>query len=182
VIFTLLLTSCSDNSSNEYLENKEVSDEFMVISEDEFNEETNRVYNILDQCIRSRDTESIKNEFSDYAKDRADLDFELDKIFDFIDGNIVSVESASAGYGGGSSKEKYGVTRSNYNIQFFGIHTDTDKVYDIYCYGIFYYKDNDDKCGINLISVVDNELLYKKTNSDFNVDENDYKVMAGVKI
>lgn len=139
----------SDNTTEE--------DIYIVISEDEVNQEAERVVNIVINALKEKDADAIKNLFSEYArKEDSDIDKQIEDMFNFIDGNIVSTGEILAGYSGGSTSAERGDIKTLYSGSIYDVTTDKGKTYFITIDGIYNFNWNEDKEGVYLINVLDN--------------------------
>ena len=144
------MCSCSKNDSNE---------EYYKVYPTELNQEAARIQEVVLDAFKNQDITKLENEFSEYAKENANLNNELEDAFEFIEGNITTIEDSSAGDGGGSKDEK-GYVRANYAVSLYNVKTDKNRNYEIRIYGIFFYRNNEHKQGINRISIFDNDIEY----------------------
>ena len=149
----------SDNTTEE--------DIYIVISEDEVNQEAERVVNIVINALKEKDADAIKNLFSEYArKEDSDIDKQIEDMFNFIDGNIVSTGEILAGYSGGSTSAERGDIKTLYSGSIYDVTTDKGKTYFITIYGIYNFNWNEDKEGVYLINVLD-DIASKKNLMDY---------------
>ncbi len=149
----------SDNTTEE--------DIYIVISEDEVNQEAERVVNIVINALKEKDADAIKNLFSEYArKEDSDIDKQIEDMFNFIDGNIVSTGEILAGYSGGSTSAERGDIKTLYSGSIYDVTTDKGKTYFITIDGIYNFNWNEDKEGVYLINVLDN-IASKKNLMDY---------------
>ena len=112
--------------------------------------------------LKNKDVDKIQNEFSSYVSGKSNLNDEINKAFEFIDGNITDIGSERVGEHSYSKDEK-GYVRSDYEVSLFNVKTDKNRNYEISVYGIYYYRNNENKQGINLISIYDNDVDYDVT-------------------
>ena len=147
----------SDNTTEE--------DIYIVISEEEVNQEAERVVNIVINALKEKDADAIKNLFSEYArKEDSDIDKQIEDTFNFIDGNIVSTGEILAGYSGGSTSAERGDIKTLYSGSIYDVTTDKGKTYFITIDGIYNFNWNEDKEGVYLINILDNIASKKKFN------------------
>ena len=144
------MCSCSKNDSNE---------EYYKVYPTELNQEASRIYEVALDAFKNEDITKLENEFSEFAKENANLNDEIENAFEFIEGNITTVESSYVGYGGGS-KDEQGYVRADYDVSLYNVRTDKYRNYEIRIYGIFFYRNNEHKQGINRISIFDNDIEY----------------------
>ena len=149
----------SDNTTEE--------DIYSVISEEEVNQEAERVVNIVINALKEKDADAIKNLFSEYArKEDSDIDKQIEDTFNFIDGNIVSTGEILAGYSGGSTSAERGDIKTLYSGSIYDVTTDNGKTYFINIDGIYNFNWNEDKEGVYLINILDN-IASKKNLMDY---------------
>lgn len=149
----------SDNTTEE--------DIYIVISEEEVNQEAERVVNIVINALKEKDADAIKNLFSEYArKEDSDIDKQIEDTFNFIDGNIVSTGEILAGYSGGSTSAERGDIKTLYSGSIYDVTTDKRKTYFITIDGIYNFNWNEDKEGVYLINVLD-DIASKKNLMDY---------------
>ncbi len=149
----------SDNNTEE--------DIYIVISEEEVNQEAERVVNIVINALKEKDADAIKNLFSEYArKEDSDIDKQIEDTFNFIDGNIVSTGEILAGYSGGSTSAERGDIKTLYSGSIYDVTTDKGKTYFITIDGIYNFNWNEDKEGVYLINILDN-IASKKNLMDY---------------
>ena len=149
----------SDNTTEE--------DIYIVISEDEVNQEAERVVNIVINALKEKDADAIKNLFSEYArKEDSDIDKQIEDMFNFIDGNIVSTGEILAGYSGGSTSAERGDIKTLYSGSIYDVTTDKGKTYFITIDGIYNFNWNEDKEGVYLINILD-DIASKKNLMDY---------------
>ena len=149
----------SDNTTEE--------DIYIVISEEEVNQEAERVVNIVINALKEKDADAIKNLFSEYArKEDSDIDKQIEDTFNFIDGNIVSTGEILAGYSGGSTSAERGDIKTLYSGSIYDVTTDNGKTYFITIDGIYNFNWNEDKEGVYLINILDN-IASKKNLMDY---------------
>ncbi len=144
------MCSCSKYESNL---------EYYTVSSTELNQEAARIQEVALDAFKNEDVAKLENEFSEFAKENANLNDEIEKAFEFIEGNITTVESSYVGYGGGS-KDEQGYVRADYDVSLYNVRTDKYRNYEIRIYGIFFYRNNEHKQGINRISILDNNIEY----------------------
>ena len=136
---------------------KDGNDEYYTVSIKELNEESNRIKDVFLDALSNKDIDKLKNEFSNYVRGKANLDDEINKAFDFIDGNITTIGSAIVGEGSGSKDEK-GYVRSDYEVSLFNVETDKNRNYEIRIYGMYFYRNNENKQGIFFIAIRDLDI------------------------
>ncbi len=145
------MCSCLKTDSNE---------EYYKVYPTELNQEASRIQEVALEAFKNQDVTKLENEFSEYATENANLNDEIENAFEFIEGNIITVEDSYVGDGGGSKDEK-GDARVDYKVNLFNVRTDKYKNYQIRIYGIFFYRNNEHKQGINRISVRDRDTERK---------------------
>lgn len=149
----------SDNTTEE--------DIYIVISEEEVKQEAERVVNIVINALKEKDADAIKNLFSEYArKEDSDIDKQIEDMFNFIDGNIVSTGEILAGYSGGSTSAERGDIKTLYSGSIYDVTTDKGKTYFITIDGIYNFNWNEDKEGVYLINILD-DIASKKNLMDY---------------
>ena len=144
------MCSCSKNDSNE---------EYYTVSNKALDEESNRIKDLFLESLSDNDVDKLQNEFSSFVKENVNLKDEINNAFGFIDGNITSIGSAITGLSAAETDEK-GYVRADYEVSLFNVKTDKNRNYEIRIYGIFFYRNNEHKQGINRISIFDNDIEY----------------------
>lgn len=148
-------------------DNTTEEDIYIVISEEEVNQEAERVVNIVINALKEKDADAIKNLFSEYAqKEDSDIDKQIEDTFNFIDGNIVSTGQILAGYSGGSTSAERGDIKTLYSGSIYDVTTDKGKTYFITIDGIYNFNWNEDKEGVYLINILD-DIVSKKNLMDY---------------
>ena len=142
------MCSCLKTDSNE---------EYYKVYPTELNQEASRIQEVALEAFKNQDITKLENEFSEFAKENANLNDEIENAFEFIEGNITTVEDSYVGYGGGSTDEK-GYARADYKVTLFDVKTDKNRTYEIRIFGIFFYRNNEHKQGINRIYVRDKDI------------------------
>lgn len=107
-------------------------------------------------CIQNKDSERLKSLFCEEIKNRDSIDSEIEKLFNFIDGEIISYDEP---YVSGHSKsttpegiEMLGVGGNIYNIK-----TDTGKNYVLYFYSYHINKEDEDSVGVTIVTIFDED-------------------------
>lgn len=114
---------------------------------------------IIIESTQKKDTEAIKELFCEQAKRNLDLDSEIKKVFDFIDGNIISYGEPRGGYSGGRSTEQDGTVEERISGYIDDIKTDTGKTYSINFEGYYMNKYLPETIGVWSISVCDEDVF-----------------------
>ena len=132
-------------------------------ADNELTEQANQVY----EALKEKDIESIKKVFAPCIAEKYDLDKEIKKLFKKIEGNVVSVQKAEGWTGGyqHDAEKGYLYVRSEESLR--NIKTDTGKTYCMKLYGYYSNSQSEDKVGINLLYVWEEEKL----NTDHEVYE-----------
>ena len=147
------MCSCSKTDSNE---------EYYTVSSAELNQEAARIQEVALDAFKNEDITKLENEFSEFAKENANLNDEIEEAFEFIEGNITTVESSSAGYGAWSTDEQ-GCVSQDYTVHLYKVRTDKYKTYDIYILGVFFDRKNEQKQGIDHIIIYDKDIIDEET-------------------
>lgn len=147
----------SDNTTEE--------DIYIVISEEEVEQEANRVLNIIMKALKEKDAESIKNLFSNYeCNENIDIDKQIDDALNFMDGDIISMGKVSGSYGGGSTSAERGDIKSLYDGTVYDIVTDKGISYTLIIHGIYNFHNNEEKEGLYSICIFDDVESNKISN------------------
>ena len=144
------MCSCSKTDSNL---------EYYKVYPTELNQEAARIQEVALDAFKNKDATKLENEFSEFAKENANLNDEIEKAFEFIEGNITTVEDSYVGYGCGSKDEK-GYVRADYKVSLYNVRTDKYKTYEIRIAGNFFYRNNEHKQGIYRIHIRDKGIEY----------------------
>ncbi len=147
----------SDGEDDDYV------DVDLMEGDEKLTKQADQVY----EALKEGDRESIKKMFSPYTAEKYDLDKEIKKLFKKIDGNVVSVQKAEGWTGGyqHDAEKGYLYVRSEESLR--NIKTDTGKTYCMKLYGYYSNSQSEDKVGINLLYVWEEEKL----NTDHEVYE-----------
>ena len=106
------------------------------------------------ECIVNKDKEGLKSIFSKHVAETHDLDEEIDELFEFIDGEIISYDTPE-GNEGGYTRRDGEYTEKELNGHTENIKTDNGKIYRV---GFMMYqicKSNPDFVGVDLIVIAD---------------------------
>lgn len=150
ISMTGTMCSCSKTDSNE---------EYYKVYPTELNQEAARIYEVALDAFKNEDITKLENEFSEFAKENANLNDEIENAFEFIEGNITTIEDSDAGYQGGSKDEK-GYVRADYAVYLFNVKTDKNRTYEIHIAGNFFYRNNEHKQGIYCIAIFDEDIEF----------------------
>ena len=142
------MCSCSKYESNL---------EYYTVSSTELNQEAARIQEVALDAFKNEDVTKLENEFSEFAKENANLNDEIKNAFEFIEGNITTVKSSYVGEGPSSTDEE-GYVRADYRVNLYNVRTDKYRNYEIRIYGSFFYRNNEHKQGINRITIFDNAI------------------------
>ncbi len=143
------LCSCSKNESNL---------EYYKVYPAELNQEAARIQEVALDAFKNEDITKLENEFSEFAKENTNLTDEIETAFEFIEGNITTVEHSSAGESA-SSKDPQGYVSADYAVRLYSVRTDKYKKYTISIYGVFFDRDNEQKQGIDHIVIRDEDII-----------------------
>lgn len=143
------MCSCSKYESNL---------EYYYVSMTEINQEAVRIREVALDAFKNEDITKLENEFSAFAKENTNLHDEIKNAFEFIEGNITTVEDSYVGYGGGSTDEQ-GDVRADYHVSLYNVRTDKYKKYEIRIYGVFFDRNNEQKQGIDHIVIYDEDII-----------------------
>ena len=109
------------------------------------------------ECIENKDAEKLKSLFCPKIQDTHNLDLEIERFFQYIDGEIISYDRPYGNYGGGSKKDGID-TESHLWGRIKNINTDTGKIYSIGFESYLVYKKDEEYEGVNEIYVIDVNL------------------------
>ncbi len=140
---------CSKNESNL---------EYYKVYPNELNQEASRIYEVALDAFKNEDITKLENEFSEFAKENANLNDEIANAFEFIEGNITTVEDSYVGEGA-SSKDPQGYLNADYAVTLYNVRTDKYKTYEIRIYGVFFDRNNKQKQGIDHIVIFDENII-----------------------
>ena len=144
------MCSCSKYESNL---------EYYTVSFTELNQEAARIQEVALDAFKNEDITKLENEFSEFAKENANLNDEIKNAFEFIEGNITTVKSSYVGEGPSSTDEQ-GYVRADYAVNLYNVRTDKYKTYEIRIAGNFFYRNNEHKQGIYRIHIRDKGIEY----------------------
>lgn len=107
--------------------------------------------------INNNDSESMKALYSEEVHNTSscDLDEELQKLFDFVNGNITSYSIRMGSES--SSGEKGKIVKNNFDVRIEDVQTDTGETYIIVFGYISVDSDQPDCVGMYRLSVYDND-------------------------
>ena len=106
-------------------------------------------------AIQNEDVDSLADLFCQYTVDEYgdDLQLEIQNLYDFIDGNIVSHDDIKLLSGPAKSTEEDGAVIYSYGAQFKNVITDKGNKYSIDCRGYTIYKDHPELVGFVRLTV-----------------------------
>lgn len=102
--------------------------------------------------VKQEDAEGLKGLFSSYIQENHDLDAEISKLFEFIDGTIISYD-APWGSSASKSAEPNGTKYELLVGHVTNVKTDVGTNYLISFNSIYIDKKNEDYIGIDFISI-----------------------------
>lgn len=117
--------------------------------------EADRVAGVMRDGFIAKDADIVKELFSEYAHEQYDLDTQIADVFEFIDGEIVSVGKILAGCSGFETTMEYGSVINEIDGTIDEVVTDNGKSYSISFKGYYNYKSHDEQVGVYSIHVVD---------------------------
>lgn len=116
-------------------------------------------------CFINKDAETIKSLLSEYIiKKYSNIDEQIDKAFNFLDGEIVSYDKPFPSACGASEQKDYGATTRH-------IITDKGTEYEITFKGWYSYDKEPEKVGITSIDV-ENVTIWNQLKSDNQLSDN----------
>ena len=111
-------------------------------------------------CFINKDAETIKSFFSEYVIETyPDIDTQIDKAFNFLDGEIVSYDEPCSRASGSSERKSYGALTMN-------IITDKETEYIIDFTGQLTNDENPERIGVRCITVINITENDKYENKD----------------
>ena len=115
------------------------------------------------ECIESRDIARLKSILSPYMQKQEDIDEKIEKLFDFIDGNIISYDEPG---GSVQSKEStpQGITLEALSGCTRNIVTDAGKKYEVEFYSYYINKEHADYVGVSMIVIYDRDIYNEENN------------------
>lgn len=128
--------------------------------------------NQIIDCFENRDSATLQTMFSINAQHQLNLDEEISKAFNFIDGDIISHDEPSGTTGGGVIKPE-GTVQKGVVGAIRHIVTDKGTTYSIAFSGYVIFDEDEDNLGICAITVRNVDLFnyYKDMNPRFYIDE-----------
>ncbi|MBR1598479.1 MAG: DUF5104 domain-containing protein [Lachnospiraceae bacterium] len=132
--------------------------EYVFVSNDYVRGESYRVGRIIEDAVLDKDGELIIPLFSGEVSGRYDLDAQIKEAWNFIDGDIVSIESLVADSGGFTTDMDYGAVEDYYNGDLYGVVTDKGTSYTISYSGTYNYRNHDVKVGLSHIIIVNDAV------------------------
>ncbi len=139
------------------LTNKEEFDMETAADFAEVDQEAARISEVAIDAFINKDITKLEHEFSEFAKDNTNLKDEIENAFEFIEGNITTIENYFID-DWGSSRDEQGGVWSGYHVNLYNLKTDKGRTYEIDIYGYFFYRNNEYKHGINHIYVHDKDI------------------------
>lgn len=137
--------------------------EYVFVSNDYVRGESYRVGRIIEDAILSRDGNALKPLYSEEVSGRNDLDAQIEEAWNFIDGDIVSIESLVADSGGFTTDMDYGAVEDYYNGDLYEVVTDKGTSYKISYFGTYNYRNHDEKVGLSRIIIVNDAIPVDST-------------------
>ncbi len=106
--------------------------------------------------IENKNSEGLKAMFCEKLKSRDNIDNEIEELFDFIDGEIVSYDTP---YGSVQSKSATpkGTEELGLDGDISNIKTSTGKIYVVTFYSYLINKEDEDSVGITTVSIFDED-------------------------
>ena len=117
---------------------------------------------IIINCVKNKDINSLKEILCEKLKSEDNIDTQIQELFDFIDGNIISHDEPIGRVGGGETTPKGTILQKTYGkIQ--NIVTDTEKHYSIQFSACVINKGNEDYIGVSSITILDKDKYDPET-------------------
>ena len=136
ILFIFILSGCSDQNIKPTPSEKAKETQEVII-----------------KAFVDEDASAIKSILSAYISQNNDIDFQIDKAFDYIDGKIESYDPPECGSSAAVTDENGRVKYSYYGCTD-NIITDKGTIYSINFKGWYTYRDDNSKEGVNLIHIV----------------------------
>ena len=127
---------------------------------------------VVFDALKEKNTEKVISMFCQKSQDSHDLKSEIEDVYDFLDGNLVSYENISGGSGGETFESGIKV-RANSCPEITGVITDTEHEYTIYVQIVSVYSDDSEWEGVTLITIFDenDDTIYKQIGEGFSRSE-----------
>jgi len=149
------LCSCSKIFSNE---------EYYMFSAAEMCDEASRIQDVFLTSFENKEVNKLYDEFSASAKERKSLLDEINHAFEYVDGNITTVETIRAGNNAGS-KDENGYVEADY-VASINVKTDKNRRYKINIHGIYFDRNNEQNQGIDRIYIYDKDRGYNEVTGE----------------
>ena len=147
LIVTTMLFSCGDAN---------------YISPVELGQKQNK---IIMEALKAKDKEKLKKVLAKAMQNQENIDEEIDKLINFIDGNIVSYDDIGIASAGRGSSDEQGLIYRVYDGETQNIITDTGKKYKLHYATYYVNRNHQDYVGVIQIKLCDTEIY---------TEENDY--------
>ena len=113
-------------------------------------------------CVKNKDLDSLKEILCEKLKSKDDIEVEIQELFDFIDGNIISYdEPIGRVRGGKTTPEETILKKAGGHIE--SIVTDTGRHYLIQFSSCIINKGNEDYIGVYSITILDKDKYDSET-------------------
>ena len=114
------------------------------------------------RCVKDKDIEGLKEILCERLKEKDDIDTQIQELFDFVDGDIISYDNPRGGVRGGeTTPEETILKRTGGEIR--NIVTDTERHYLIDFEAYVINKGNEDYIGVSSISISDEDAYDQET-------------------
>ncbi len=163
-------TTATTTAATDYTQDSKVSCTFLISScgtnrqhtESEYITPSQKAENDLEKILKSineHDSESIKVLLSETVRDSIDVDSEINQMFEFFDGDIVSYDNPFGSATGSSEKKDAGA-----KVQ--SLKTDKGTEYYIAIKEWYSYDEHPEQVGIYNITVKNTSILSSELESD----------------
>lgn len=124
------------------------------------------------ECFKNKDSEALAQLFCTNAQNEFDLENEIQVLFDFVDGEIVSYDEPSGNAGGGEIAPE-GIVQKGVGGRIENIVTDKGTVYRISFKGYVIFEEDKGSIGICNLGIRNEALFdyYKGRNPDFYIND-----------
>ena len=107
-------------------------------------------------CIQNKNSERLKSLFCDEIKSRDSIDSEIENLFNFIDGEIISYDEFTV-LGQSKNSTPEGIEEEGICGNIHNIKTDTGKNYSLYFYSYHINKEDEDSVGVTDVTIFDED-------------------------
>lgn len=148
-IVLMCMCACASDRQEEYITPRQLA---------------NQQSEMILQGIIDEDVEPIKGVFAPYAKEiYSDLDVQIEGMFAFIDGEIISYDEPDGGSWSRAMTEGEGTVKESIMGRVANVKTSTGKTYRIGHGGYSVYKKHPEYVGVTNITIFDEDMYDPET-------------------